>query len=136
MALTDEEKVKTRHHLGYLNAAEAQTFVLGFPVAVQTQFMVEGAMQRVLAAAEDQYRVILARLDAIEAQIVENTENLAVESIDEIKINPKEFEHLLNRYMYWRTSLANLLGIQPNPYDQRFGSWGGGGMLNARVNHG
>lgn len=136
MSLTEEEKVDVRRHLGYLNVQEAQTFVLGVPAGVQTQFIVEGAMQKLLASAEPMLRRYLIALNNIECQIMENTENLAVENIGQIKVNLKEFEMVLQRYKYWQGSLGNLLGVPPNPYDMRpwlGAGWTGGGGVNVPV---
>lgn len=133
MSLTDQEKVDARRHMGYINVQEAATFVLGVPAAVQTQFVIEGALNKLLAAAEPMLRQYLDNLNAIECQIVDNTEDLAAKKIGTIEINEKEFEQLIQRYKFWQGNLANLLGVPPNPYDMRpyFGS---GVQGNAVVN--
>lgn len=134
MAFSEEEKVQIRHHLGYLNVAQAQTFSLGTPAAVETQFLIEGAMNKVLPAAESKARQMIANCDAVESQMVENQELLVAEQVDEIKVRQDEFEALLKRYHFWRNALANILGVYPNPFDKRFASTGGGG-INVRVTH-
>lgn len=134
MSFSEEEKVRIRHHLGYLNVAQAQTFSLGSPAAVETQFLIEGAMNKVLPQAESLARDLIAKCDAVEAQMMENQELLVAEQVDEIKVRQDEFEALTKRYHYWRNGLANVLGIYPNPFDKRFASTGGGG-INVRVTH-
>lgn len=131
---TEAEKVRIRHHLGYINVAQVQTFVLGAPAAVETSFLIEGAMNRVLVEAEAQARALVANCDGVEAQMAENQELLAVTQVDEIAIRPNEFEDLLKRYHYWRNALANVLGVVPNPFDKRFAA-GGAGSINIRVVH-
>lgn len=128
MAFTEEEKVRIRHHLGFLNVGAAQTFVLGTPAAVETQFLVEGAMNRVLPAAETMVRNLVARCDLVEQQVIENQELLAVTAVGEISVQEHEFEKLMQRYQYHRNALANALGIYANPFDKRFESG-----LNVRV---
>lgn len=128
---TDEEKVRLRHHLGYLNVQESMTFVLGLPAGVQTQFQIEGAMNRVLEAAMPQARRHMSILDQIESQMVEDLELLAIESIDTIKVRADEQAKLRDQYLYWRLGLANLLGISPNPYDKRYSEAG----INVSVQH-
>lgn len=130
MSLTDEEKVKIRHHLGYLNVSAVQTFVLGSPAAVETQFIIEGAMTKVLDAALPEVRRHLVILDQIEAQMVEDHELLAVSQVGEIAVRPDEQQALDLRYQRWRQSLANLLGVYPNPFDKRYGS-----RVNVPVSH-
>ena len=124
MALTAEEKVKVRHHLGYLNVAQAYTFVLGVPAAVQTQFTVEGAMNVILADAEEEVRRQLRILDRIEELDIEGLEDVEVAQIGEITIDAKFYEKRWKQYERWRRSLANLFGIAPNPFDQRLAALG------------
>jgi hypothetical protein len=131
--LTEQEKVRARHHLGYLNVQQSQTFVLGIPAGVQTQFIIEGAFNRVLPQAEPLFRDLLDTLDVVEQQILDNTPNLAVSSIDEIHVRPDEFNRILDRYEWFRRELANLMGILPNPFDQRFQGWGAGSSINVGV---
>ena len=131
MPLIEEEKVKVRHHLGFLNVAEAYTFVLGTPAAVETQFLVEGAMNRVLESALTLVRKHLQVLDGIEQQKIDDLELLAVTKVGEIEIRADEQQALEQQYERWQASLANCLGIYPNPWDKR-----GGSGLNVPVLHG
>lgn len=131
MPLTEDEKVKIRHHLGFLNVAEAMTFILGTPAAVETQFLVEGAMNRVLESALVQVRRHVQILDTIEQQKIDDLELLAVTKVGEIEIRQDEQEALDRQYERWQASLANLLGIYPNPWDKRNGSG-----FNVPVMHG
>lgn len=139
MAISEQDKVRARHHCGYLNVGSASTFALGIPAGVQTQFTIEGAWSKVLPQAESLFRSHLDKLDAIEEQIVDNTENVAVSKIDEIELRPDEFRQLIQRYMYWQGALCNLMGITPNPFDQRpwlgMGFNGAGGGVNVGVIH-
>lgn len=129
MAFTDDEKVRIRHHLGYYNIALAAAFALGTPAGLEPAFIIEIAMNKVLTSAEPLVRRLIAQCDATEDQIAENTANLAATQVDEIALNPKEFEQLQARLNYWRGGLANALGIYQNPFDKRAGMGG----LNRRV---
>ena len=80
LQLTDLEKVKIRHHLGFLNVQAASTFVLGTPAAVETQFIIEGAFTRILDAALEECRRHIAILDKIEQQMIDDQEFLAVDA--------------------------------------------------------
>ena len=137
MSLTEEEKVDGRRHMGFLNVQEASTFVLGVPAAVQTQFPVEAAMNKLLPSAEQMFRKYIDALNGIECQLLENQENLAASKVGNIEINLEEFKGLMTRYKFWQGNLANLLGIAVNPFDQRpgFGSGysGGGNGVNVPV---
>ena len=63
---TDEQKMKARHHLGYLNVGAVSTFVLGVPAALPTLFTVEGAWDKILPEAEILVDKYLCRLDQID----------------------------------------------------------------------
>lgn len=120
MSFTPEEKVKMRHHLGYLNVTQSATFVLGLPQAVETQFIIENAMNLVLPEAETEARRHIGILDSIEEQMVCDHDLLAVNKVGEIEVREDEQEALDKRYHHWRNALANVLGIYPNPWDRRF----------------
>lgn len=122
MPFTDEEKVKIRHHLGYLNVQEAATFALGVPAAVETQHLIEGAMNKVLPAAIGEARRHIQILDGIETQLIGDLELLAITQIGEISVRQDEMKALRKEYQYWRQGLANLLGTYPNPFDKRYSS--------------
>jgi hypothetical protein len=131
--LAPEEKVRVRHHTGYMNIQNAQSFALGIPAAVQTQFLVEGSMTLILPEALSKFREILQKCDCTEGQMFEDQELLAVENIGSIKVRQDEQKALRDVYIYWRAELCNMLGIIPNPYDARFP---GGGGINVPVQHG
>ena len=135
--LTDAEKVEVRRHAGYPNVQQASTFEIGVPAGIQTMYVVEGAMNRLLPEAEPMLRSYLAVLNGIEQQVLEDQENLAAEKVDTITVNLEEFEMLMQQYKWWQAQLCNLLSIEPNPFDMRpgFGSASAGG-LNARVVNG
>lgn len=119
MPLTEHEKVRIRHHTGHLNVAVSATFVLGTPAGVETQHIIEGAMNRVLESALPTLRDHINILDSIEAQMVDDHELLAVKKLGEIEIADKEQDNLDKRYDRWVNSLCNILGVVRNPFDKR-----------------
>lgn len=134
MALSDEEKARIRHHLGYLGVGEVSTFHLGVPAAMQTTFMLEGAWSKVLPAAEPILRQLLCRLDSIEEQVYGGSELADVLKTGSTEINPDRLKTLAGYYKLAQQSLANLFGVVPNPFDMR--DWvrnGGNGPLNVPV---
>lgn len=133
MGFTAQEKVRIRHHMGYLNVTNAATFVLGLPQAVETQFIIENAMNLVKVEAEVEARRLVSVLDSIEEQMVGDHELLAVDQIGEVKVRATEQEALTKRYLYWQAALSNLLGVNPNPFDRRFAGAMGG--INVPVSH-
>jgi hypothetical protein len=128
--LTADEKVRIRHHLGYLNVDESSTFVIGLPAGVETQFMIEGSFSRLLAAALPQVRKLLQYCECTEEQRFSSQPNAVVKEVDGIKMGAEDEQLMLSRnYDYWRAALANMFGIPPNQFDMRYG----GGSLNIRV---
>jgi hypothetical protein len=131
--ITEEEKVKARSHTGYLNVAEQSTYSLGIPAGVQTQFVIEGGFKRILPQAEPLFRRHLKILDRYEELILEQAGNVQVEQLGQIKINQKAFRQLVGQYFWWVASLANMMGITPNPFDQRRSQWNGLGGTGVNV---
>jgi hypothetical protein len=130
MPLTPAERISVRHHMGYLNVGEAYTFVLGSPASVETTFVIEGAMDRVLEDALPLVRRILASLDSVECQMLENSENQAVEGVGDIRINARAQAQFRSTYDYWVAALANVFGVPRNPFDKRLSAVSG---INVRV---
>lgn len=129
--ITEEEKDRARHHMGYLAVEAAQTFVLGIPAAVQTQFMIEGALNRILPQAAERFRTLLCRLDSVEAEVFCGMDLASVDKIDTIDIRTDRLEALAKYYKIAQQGLANLLGVPPNPFDMR--EWLQGGSINVPV---
>ncbi len=92
--LTNEEKAKLRHHLGYLNVQAAATFQLGIPAAVQTQFMIEGAWDKVLPEAENLLKILLCRMDDVEAEVYGGIDLASVTATGNIQVNPDRLKIL------------------------------------------
>ena len=130
-ALADEEKVKIRHHLGYINVGQGSTFFLGSPATVEINFAIENAMTKLLPQAYPLVREMLARCDATEQQLFDNQENLAVTKVCDIELRSDEMKELDKRYDRWRGALANALGVYFNPWDKR--DVGGASGVNVPV---
>lgn len=129
--LTDQEKVSIRHHMGYPNVGEIQSFALGVPAAMETSFVIEGAMNRVMIQSLPKVRQLMGVLDTIESQMIDDLELLAVNRLGTIEVNQKEQSNLEQRYDYWVNALGNALGCTRNPFDARKYNRQGG--INAGV---
>jgi len=131
MALTPEEKTWVRYHLGFVGVTSIATFALGAPAAIETQFIIESAMNLLLLESEGIVRDILGKLGGILSQMVDDHELLAIERLGEITIRKDEHDALRKEYLFWQRSLGNVFGVRPNPYDQRFL----GNSINVSVIH-
>lgn len=129
----DEEKASIRHHLGYPNVSQISTFALGVGAGVETNFVIERAMEQVTEKGAALVRRLLAVLDKIECQMIEDMENMAVSSIGEITVDPKEQAKLKREYLYWGDALANAIGAVRNPFDLRFNPRTTEGGINVSV---
>ena len=119
--LTNEEKARIRHHMGYLNVQAAATFQLGVPAALQTTFMIELAFTKILPEAENMVKVFVCRMDEVEKQVFGNLDLAEIEATGSVKVDPKRLLKLAQTYKIAQEGLANLLGVPPNPFDMR--SW-------------
>lgn len=129
MALSEEEKVQIRDHMGYVNVTQVATFSLGTPAAFETQYMIEGAMVRVAPAAEPLVRRYLQVLNAIDSMRVNTLEDHEVLELGDIKLNPRNQAQLREAYDENLERLSNLLGVPRNPFDKRLS----GGGVNVPV---
>lgn len=130
--LTDSDRVRVRYHLGYLNIEPVQSIQLGFPAAQQAEFLVETAMDRLMAAAVPKLLEILNTLECIEGLMRQALPHLLAQQIGELKIRNTNEEGtsqdlLEKEYARWAKRLADHLGVPLNVYSTRFqgGLYGG-----------
>jgi hypothetical protein len=128
MALTPDEIVKCRAHMGYPNISAVSTYALGVPAAMQTTFMIEGAMVKVLPQAESRLRYLLEKLDKAECKIDDVLDVVEMTKAEDVEFNQEALPRLARIYKIHQQGLANLLGIVPNPHDQREWLAGAGGI--------
>lgn len=131
IAVTEEDKNKARHHLGYLSVESAQTFNYGVPAAMQTTFMIEGALNRLLPVAYPKFLQLLQRCDAIEEEVFCGADLASMDQIDTLKIREDRLKELAKYYKIAQQGIANMLGVPPNPFDMR--EWLQGGFINVGV---
>ncbi len=129
-SITEEEKIRIRHHLGYMNMSGTYTYMGGAPAVVPANFLVEGAMDRILEPALGLVRTLLSRLDQLEQQMFDDAENMAVTRIGDIEINPRENAQLIELYDRTVGQLANALGVEKNPYSKVSG---GANAINGKL---
>ena len=119
MSLTNEERVKVRKALGYVQTKLAVTFSLGIVTNIAYQQLAERAMDQLLPEAEDYIRQLLSRFDEIETIIAEDVDTLVATQVGSITLNPDAMKRLWERYKYWRGVLSNALGVPAAPDDAR-----------------
>lgn len=135
MSFTEGEKMRIRLHTGYLNVSAVSTFLLGVPASVQTQYLIEPAMDKVLIEAEDRVRMYLNWLDQLEFQVFDDADTLVASKVGSIDLRQDEFENLMKRYLWFADAVCNILGVIRNPFDKRFNDPSGGVGINVPVSH-
>lgn len=130
--LNEEEKVRIRHHLLYPQVRAIATFALGTPANIQTDFIIENAMNQVMPAALPTLRQYIQVLDCIECSMIDGMEVYDLAAIDNIQINGLSQRQKQALYDRWIEKLEMFFGVPMNP--MRYYTRGGrGSRLNARV---
>lgn len=131
MAFDDAEKERIRYHMGYLQVAPAAALTFGIPAPIQTLFLVESAMDRVLPAAEDRIRKLITVLDQIECRMLDGQNYLIADQLSDITIRADNIDKLEDEYCRWASRLADVLGSPLYPGAERFRRLRGGGAGQA-----
>lgn len=101
---------------------------------VQTQFMIERALNALNMPAYPKFQWLLSELDRLECQMFGGSNLAEVNRVDTVEVNRERVKEFGQMYGIARSALANMLGIVPNPYDQR-AFWIDGPGVNVPVNH-
>ena len=135
-ALTDEEKEKTRYHLGYLETSLAPSIQLGIPRPLQTVFLLEQGLELLVNGfAVNRVRCILKILDDIECQLLSAISTLGATSLGNLTLHPLASKGILftdsieKEYKRWSSRLADILGVPKYPYAARNKRSGPGSMV-------
>lgn len=120
--LSDANKERARYHLGYMQVTTASSFGFGIPQATETQFMFESALQRLQANAEPRFISILDKLDEIECRLFRSSEELFAKRAGDLEPNLEQPNDVERELVRWACQLAQMLGIAPYPFSERFKS--------------
>jgi hypothetical protein len=136
--LSEADRARVRHHLGYQNVEPVSSIALGFPSAQQPQFLVERAMDRLMPEGVGRIIQTLNALDCIEGQMIDALCRLSAQQLGELKLRnsneePTEQDLLEREYLRWAKRLADDLGAPLNPFSERFRTSGSGSSLNIPV---
>lgn len=131
-ALTPDEKVRIRRHLGYPNVGVAASLQFGIPIPLTMSFLVESSMSNILPEAVETAREILLQLDSIMRESMPDArDRLAVDKLGSIDTNNTELEQLRKDRLYWMWELADLLGVPPYGYSMKNRGGGTGRMIRS-----
>lgn len=131
--LSPLERAKVRHHLGYPNVSAMASIQLGVPKPLQTMFLVETAMDKILTEFLPTIRQTICVLDGIESQMVSGQPNLAVNKLGEMELRKEHLDQLEREYKRWAFRLAEDIGVPVYLFSSRFKGTGQGGAGNISV---
>jgi len=135
VAISEQERSRIRHHLGYPSFSSlAQAIQLGYPAASQPLFLVDDSFNRLTQGGEDAVRRDLCECEAIEQQISQARTRFKASELGDLKVNHEEPNMLRRELTFWRQTLASdlMVVINPNAPTEYYGAMGAGSM-NARV---
>lgn len=132
MALTQEERLRAKYHLGYPAETSAASISYGIARPLQTLFLVELALNNLQVDAEAKVRQLLGVLDGIECRLIDAQERLAAKSIEQLTMRPDEPQALEREYYRWGGRLADILGVPFYAYSNRYKP-GGAAVQNVSV---
>lgn len=131
MSFDAAEKERIRYHMGYLQVSPAAGLSYGIPVPIQTLFLVESAMDRVIPQAEDRIRKLITVLDNIECRMIDAQNYLVADQLSDITIRKDHINQLEDEYCRWAARLADTLGAPLYPGAERFRRLYGAGVMQA-----
>jgi len=131
MPLTVAERERVRYHLGYPNVHPAAALTYGMVKPVQTLFLVESSIDKLLEDTVDRVRRILGIMDGIETKLTEAQDRLAANSLGDIQLRESEPDQLEREYMRWGMRLSDILGAPPYYLSPRYR--GGGGVAIGNI---
>ncbi len=116
--LTEDEKVKIRSHMGFLNTSVGAALALGVPSASPILFILESAMNSILPQAEALTRRCIVELDCIEDQLSQARTRFSTSKVDAITFDAHEEYRLEDQYSRWQRKLADIFGTPLNPFSR------------------
>lgn len=130
MALTNAEKEACRYHLGYAGVTDAGSMTLGVPASRQTNFILEGAMTRLMPESEPRVRELLAELAKIEAELKCARGELHAARAGGVELRSlargeRITDALEAEHDRWAGRLGDVLGVPRYPYSSRDRAGGG-----------
>lgn len=132
-ALTPEEKVRIRYHLGYPLLTDAASVQFGLPALTQTSFMVDNSLSRLVEPGLNYVRSISKTMDDIEVKLVEAQDRLAATRLEDLYLRQDEVEVLEGEYRRWGFRLADIVGAPIYPYSKRYQAAGSSAVTNVSV---
>jgi hypothetical protein len=130
--LTEDEKARTRRHLGYPESTSPIIYAMGMVQPTQPAFLLEMAMNHLTEESKERVQTLLGVLDGFEAKIIKAACLLSAQQVGEITLrtnaNQNTTDLLRKEYKYWCQRLADCLGVTMYPYATH-----AGGNMNVRV---
>lgn len=125
--ISNEERVRIRHHLGFPNIGNRAVISLGVLAGGLPTFILESAMTNLLPEAETLMRNALTQCDCIEAQMGEARTRMKTAAVEGVILRAREeLEDLEDQYDYWTSALVDFFGVIKNPWSNKLNRVSGG----------
>jgi hypothetical protein len=131
--LSVADKERARYHLGYMDVAQASSFAFAIPQATQPQFLFESSIQRVQPWAEPRVLRLLDTLDKIECRLMEASGDLFARRAGDLEFNLEQPTDLEREYVRWACRLADIIGVMPYPFSEKFRILSQGGIGGSKA---
>lgn len=131
--LSDADIERARYHLGYMDVVVASSFAFAIPQATQPQFLFESSIRRVQPGAEARVVKLLDFLDQIECTLFQASKDLFAKRVDALEANLEQPTDVEREYVRWACRLADIIGVMPYPWSERFKILSQGGISGSRA---
>lgn len=115
MALTNDEQRKCYLHLGYLQVNRTGVFVGGLPQTTEVVHKLQVSLDSVTTNGETTVRELLAQLDPLRAKLFTCDTRFQAEKVEDVTLNPKEWQQRQQQYTWFRQQLARALDVALDP---------------------
>ena len=118
--ISEANKERARYHLGYMTVVVASSMAFSIPQATEVQWMFEDAITRVRVESEPRILTLLDKLDQIECVLFQASSDLFAKRAGDVEMNLSQPDDVEREYVRWACRLADMLGVMPYPFSDRF----------------
>ena len=115
MALSADERRRCYLYLGHHQVNRTGVFVGGQPHTTEAVHILETSLDHVTASGETTVRALLTSMDTLYAELFGVRSRFQAAKVEDVTLNPKEWEARLTQWHWFRRQLAVTLDVQLDP---------------------